>query len=74
MGGGSDAFHHDRAHSDVGYEVAVHDVNVDIVGASRRHLGHLLSNRAKSAVRMDGANFTALADVVNSLLLDFGCC
>ena len=43
MGGGANALHDDRAHRDVGDEVAVHDVYVYIVGACRRHLGHLLS-------------------------------
>ena len=43
VGRGPDALHDDRAHRDVGDEMAVHDVYVDIVGSCRRHLGHLLS-------------------------------
>ena len=43
MGRGPDALHDDRAHRDVGDEVAVHNVYVDIIGAGSCHLGHLLS-------------------------------
>ena len=42
MGGGSDALHDDRPHGNVGDEMAVHDINVDVVGAGCRHFGHLL--------------------------------
>ena len=55
-----------RAHRDVGHEVAVHDIDMDPIGASSLRLGHLLASTGKVRCEDRRREFHALPSNVST--------